>query len=106
MTAPRRGKVKYYSPKRRAIMAAGDDIDPVMLFERDEWTCHLCLHPIDRHRRCPDPLAATMDHLLPLSLGGQHTWENTAAAHAICNFNKGAKLSLDPVLDDVVDSGC
>lgn len=87
-------------------MKAGDHIDPVALFDRDGWVCHLCNEHIDPHRRCPDPLAATVDHVLPLSLGGQHTWENTATAHAICNFQKGAKISLDPVLDNVVDSGC
>ena len=88
------------------MMLAGDDIDPVVLFERDEWTCHLCHAKIEPHRRCPDPMAATMDHLIPLSLGGRHTWDNVKAAHALCNFRKGAAVSLDPVLDNVVDSGC
>ncbi len=87
-------------------MAAGDDIDPIVLFERDGWTCHLCDGKIESHRRCPDPWAATMDHLIPLSLGGTHTWDNVAASHAQCNFLKGAKVSLDRELDGVLDSGC
>lgn len=87
-------------------MLAGDDIDPVELFERDGWICHLCMEAIQPHRRCPDPWAATMDHLVPLSLGGTHTWDNVKASHAHCNFVKGASLSVDKVLDNVVDSGC
>lgn len=69
-------------------MLAGDEIDPVELFEKCEWICHLCLAEIERHRRCPDKWAATIDHVVPLSLGGQHTWDNVKAAHAICNWTK------------------
>lgn len=87
-------------------MLAGDDIDPVTLFDQCGWICHLCDEKIERHRRCPDPQAATIDHLIPLSLGGKHVWENVKAAHAFCNFVKGSSLSVDKVLDAVVDSGC
>lgn len=87
-------------------MLAGDDIDPLTLFERDGWMCHLCEQEIQPHRRCPDPQAATMDHIVPLSLGGTHTWDNVKASHALCNFRKGASLSVDKELDGVVDSGC
>lgn len=71
-------------------MMAGDRIDPLELFNLCNWTCHICNEPIEPHRRCPDKLAATIDHVKPLSLGGLHVWENVKAAHAICNFNKGA----------------
>lgn len=32
---------------------------------------------------------ATLDHVVPLSRGGAHHWENTAAACAPCNQAKG-----------------
>lgn len=85
-------------------MLAGDDIDPVALFERDNWLCHLCEEPIQPHRRCPDPLAATIDHVVPLSLGGRHTWDNVKAAHAFCNFRKSNKVVLDT--HDMIEYVC
>lgn len=83
--------VRYYSPKRRKIYAQGDDIDALVLFERFNWTCHLCGEKIDRRRRCPDWRAATVDHIVPLAQGGTHTWENVAPAHLKCNLDKGAR---------------
>lgn len=85
----RKFKGKYYSPKRRAIYAKGDEIDPLTLFEKYNWVCCLCQEKIDRRRRMPDPLAATIEHVIPLCKGGTHTWDNVRPAHALCNFRKG-----------------
>lgn len=84
----------FYSPKRRAIMLAGDDIKHVEVFERDEWTCHLCNQLIDRWRRGQDYMRATLDHVIPLSKGGKHTYDNVKAAHWRCNMDKGDRLTL------------
>lgn len=83
-------KAKYYSPKRRAAMAAGEEIDPVEIFDRDEWICGICNELVERHRRCPDPLAATLDHRVPLSkwtddIDLWHRKENVRCSHKICN---------------------
>lgn len=80
---------KYYSPKRRAIYAKGDQIDHLELFERDDWVCGICDGNINRKFRFPHKWAATVDHIVPLSQGGTHTWNNVQAAHAHCNFTKG-----------------
>lgn len=80
--------VRYYSPKRRAIYAKGDQINALVLFELFGWTCYLCKGPIDRRRRCPDYRAATIEHLKPISAGGTHTWDNVVPAHYRCNINK------------------
>lgn len=98
-----RYKGKYYSPKRRARYAQGDDIDHMTLFNLYGWTCHLCWKPIDPHRRFPDKLAATVDHIIPLCQGGQHIWSNVQPSHAVCNFAKGG---LDTPGADVVDLSC
>lgn len=34
-------------------------------------------------------MSASLDHVVPLSLGGAHTPENTQASHLICNGRKG-----------------
>lgn len=86
----KRYRGKYYSPKRRALYAQGDQIDHLALFELHNWICNICEEPIDRSLRFPNVMAATVEHVIPLCRGGTHTWENTRPAHAKCNFEKGA----------------
>lgn len=58
------------------------------IFERDGWRCHICREPVDPHlpRRHRD--GATIDHLVPLSLGGADEPNNVATAHNRCNREK------------------
>ena len=60
----------------------------VEIFERDEWTCQLCLRPIDRSAAWPDKGSPVIDHVLPISKGGAHVKENIQTAHAHCNAVK------------------
>ena len=89
-----RKKCKYYSPKRRRIMAQGDPIKSLDVFERDNWICHLCDNRINRYLRLPNWWAATIDHVIPISEGGTHTWDNVKAAHAKCNWDKANKTPV------------
>ena len=34
------------------------------------------------------PMSPTIDHIIPMSKGGGHTWDNVQIAHAICNSRK------------------
>lgn len=70
------------------MYAKGDAIDHLTLFNLHGWICNICKDPIDPDRRMPDLLAATVEHRVPLALGGTHTWDNVAPAHALCNFQK------------------
>lgn len=92
--ANRKKPIKYYSPRRRKVYANGDDIDALLLFTLHGWTCFLCKKPIDPKRRCPDWKAATIEHIVPISLQGTHTWDNCVPAHYKCNMDKG-DLHLD-----------
>ena len=58
------------------------------IFERDKWRCHLCGKRISKSadRKAPD--GATIDHLLPIALGGRDEPANVAAAHNKCNREK------------------
>lgn len=87
--------IKYYSPKRRAVYAQGDQIDHLTLFELYAWTCYICREPINRHLRNPHRRAATVEHIIPLCKGGTHTWDNVAPSHAECNFRKGDSYAED-----------
>lgn len=56
-------------------------VDPQEIFRRDKWTCHIC----GEHVEIGD---VSLDHVIPLVLGGAHTAENLACAHRSCNFIK------------------
>ncbi|MGP5930327.1 HNH endonuclease [Corynebacterium glyciniphilum] len=59
--------------------------------ECSKWTCHICGGPIDPHCEYPSPLYGSVDHIVPLSRGGAHIYENVKAAHLSCNSKKGAR---------------
>lgn len=37
------------------------------------------------------PFAPTVDHIIPVSRAGTHTWDNVQLAHALCNSLKSAR---------------
>jgi hypothetical protein len=57
------------------------------IYERDGWTCQLCLEPIDSTLGPSDPWAATLDHIVCQSWGQEpdHSDENLRLAHRWCN---------------------
>ncbi|MFE2563041.1 HNH endonuclease [Streptomyces mirabilis] len=63
----------------------------IAIFERDGWRCHICRRSVQRNGRVPDPLAPTIDHLIPLVDGGADTAANVATAHFLCNSTKGER---------------
>lgn len=62
------------------------------IFERDQWRCHLCRQPVDPDLPRTDLCGATIDHILPISLGGTDEPANVATAHWHCNHKKRAQL--------------
>jgi len=52
------------------------------VFHRDNYTCQYC-------GKAEKQL--TIDHIIPRSLGGQHTWENTTTACIPCNLRKAGR---------------
>jgi 5-methylcytosine-specific restriction endonuclease McrA len=52
------------------------------VFRRDSHTCQYC--GSTKH--------LTLDHVLPRSKGGTHTWDNVVAACERCNASKGDRL--------------
>lgn len=64
------------------------------VFARDDWTCQYCGAP-----------AENLDHVVPRSRGGTHTWDNVVAACRRCNSRKenrpihdvGLRLAREPM---------
>ena len=59
---------------------------------RDGWTCGICGGQVDPTLRRPDLDSRSLDHVLPISLGGPHMLANAQLAHLGCNLRKGARF--------------
>jgi len=83
-----------HSETRRArlLEAFIEKVDPLIVFKRDNWICQLCNHPVSkiRDKRLVD--IASLDHIIPLSKGGSHSYANTQLAHLSCNIKKGNRI--------------
>lgn len=70
--------------RRRARLAAArviEDIDRAAIIARDSSTCYLCSKVVSG-RDC------TLDHVIPLVRGGEHTAANLRVACRSCNCKK------------------
>lgn len=73
--------------KRRAARH-GVEYEPInrlRVFERDGWVCGICGDPVARED-------ASLDHIVPMSLGGPHLYPNVQCSHLLCNVRKAASL--------------
>lgn len=84
-----------YWAKKRALkrQAHVDDVDPFVVFERDGWRCHMCGKATTKSLRGTyKDRAPELDHIVPLSLGGEHSYRNTACSCRKCNQTKNNSL--------------
>lgn len=67
-------------------------VTAIKVFERDGWRCQLCgCSTPKRLRGTYKPNAPEVDHIIPMSLGGGHTWANVQCSCRKCNADKSAK---------------
>jgi 5-methylcytosine-specific restriction endonuclease McrA len=70
------------------------EIDPTvtqdLIYERDKGICYLCGNlTYKEYENRPANQRATIDHIIPVSKGGNHTFENVRIACWRCNSIKG-----------------
>lgn len=65
-------------------------INQAKVHERDGYVCGICGGAIDRYEKSPVPTSPSVDHIVPLSKGGDHTYSNVRSAHFWCNSKRGA----------------
>lgn len=63
------------------------------IFERDKYKCRYCDKQLTR-------FTATLDHLQPVSEGGDNSFDNLVTACLHCNSRRGAR----PIMDALTDS--
>ena len=89
----RERKLQKYRRKRALRRAAFvEKVDRQVVFERDNWVCHVCGEPVDQALSGRDPMGPTVDHVIPLSRGGKDCYDNVALAHLSCNSRKWIRL--------------
>lgn len=80
--------------KQNGISEFYTEIQVLELYGTD---CHICNEPIDLNaprtiKKEGWKLGLHIDHLIPISKGGNDTLENVRPSHGICNVKKGAKI--------------
>ena len=83
---------------RNQAVACGEKFLPTDIFHRDGWICQICGKKVDREARAPHPKSPVLDHILPLSKGGEHTRKNVQLAHFMCNSHKRDLLGSQMLL--------
>lgn len=83
-------KAKERAAKRRG---AGNTspFSTAEIAERDGWMCGICGGRIPKRAKHPDGRSLSIDHIVPLSEGGDHVPSNVQVAHLKCNLSKGVR---------------
>lgn len=70
---------------------ASDKVIIADLISRGATICQWCQGPIDLTLVYPHRYSKSLDHTLPLVLGGTHTVDNCTLMHLTCNLSKGTQ---------------
>lgn len=81
--------------KRRAALRAAtvEDVSSIAVMERGGWVCGICRNGIPRVTLWPHPQSPSLDHIVALARGGDHSYANTQPAHLACNMSKGDRMA-------------
>jgi len=92
------GKKLSYSRKQKRIPKSqmiDNDITLEALYRRDSGVCYLCGEKCDwddKNENFVGPNYPSIDHIIPVSRGGFHSWNNVRLAHFLCNVNKSDSM--------------
>ena len=81
--------------RRKRIMMNGKvdwNISIERLLKRDGHTCYLCGEVVNTTVDTNDDCYPSIEHIIPISKGGTHTWGNVKIAHRYCNSIKSDKI--------------
>ena len=89
------GMVRSDAPMHNSCRPSGRQIaiskkDRLKIYMRDRLICQLCDSTVDLNLPTTDRWAATLDHIIPYSLGGSDDESNLRLTHRSCNSRRGA----------------
>lgn len=87
-------KCRRNNRKRRALKQE-TQIEPInekIVYLRDGWICQHCKKRVDKRLKYPNPISPSLDHIIPLTQGGTHTYNNVQLAHFGCNSSKRDRI--------------
>lgn len=64
----------------------------LILADAHGWACGLCNLPIDEELAWPDVMSGSVDHIVPVTKGGDDEPGNLQLAHLGCNIRKGNRV--------------
>ena len=65
-----------------------ENVSYIKIYERDNGLCRICGLPVIKDKFASSNWSGTIDHIIPLSSGGEHSMDNCQLAHRICNSLK------------------
>ena len=87
-------KHRGYEHIRRAVkyQTQAEPINEKIVYLRDGWICQICRKRVNKALKHPNPMSPSLDHIIPLSQGGTHTYANVQLVHLTCNLTKHVNI--------------
>jgi 5-methylcytosine-specific restriction endonuclease McrA len=88
---PEKSRKKDQRRRAMKLEAYVEDVDIVVVLEAHGARCIVCGINIDTSLSHPHPMSVSLEHVIPLARGGEHSYKNCAPSHLRCNISKGVK---------------
>lgn len=91
--AAKRKRGNTHKRRARYFGVCWEPVDPLAVFSRDGWRCQMCnTKTPKRLRGTLSKKAPELDHIVPMSKGGPHTYKNTQCLCRSCNSAKSDQV--------------
>ena len=90
---------RYYERNRKSTTDRGLGTDWMKIRDLvidEESNCGFCGDPVDKALKWPDPLSASVDHIVRRRDGGTNARDNLRLAHVRCNAADGGRAHGQP----------
>jgi 5-methylcytosine-specific restriction endonuclease McrA len=96
----RRRKQDTDARKSQRRRAAGHPVSLSEVVAARGQRCHICQRKINLNLSGRDLMGPTIDHILPVSMGGTNDLANLNIAHRVCNMRRGNRGPAQMILED------
>lgn len=96
----RRRKQDTNARKSQKRRAAGNPVSLSEVVAARGQRCHICQRKINLCLSGRDMMGPTIDHILPVSMGGTNDLANLNIAHRMCNMRRGNRGPAQMILED------